>query len=85
MPRNTKLDLPCKLEISSNNGDAGYRSPCFSHAKRALFHLSYTPYIIADQHRLLMECRARLDLPIQNLCLPVGELNPGLLRDRQGY
>jgi hypothetical protein len=26
-------------------GDAGYRSPYFSHAKRALCHLSYTPYI----------------------------------------
>jgi hypothetical protein len=25
-------------------GDAGYRSPYFSHAKRALYHLSYTPY-----------------------------------------
>ena len=24
-------------------GDAGYRSPCLSHAKRALYHLSYTP------------------------------------------
>ena len=25
------------------DGDAGYRSPCLSHAKRALYHLSYTP------------------------------------------
>ena len=25
------------------NGDAGYRSPCPSHAKRMLYHLSYTP------------------------------------------
>jgi hypothetical protein len=25
------------------NGDAGYRSPYLSHAKRALYHLSYIP------------------------------------------
>ena len=24
-------------------GDAGYRSQCLSHAKQALYHLSYTP------------------------------------------
>ena len=27
----------------NNNGDAGYRSPYLSHAKRALYHLSYIP------------------------------------------
>jgi hypothetical protein len=26
-----------------NSGDAGYRSPYLSHAKRALYHLSYVP------------------------------------------
>jgi hypothetical protein len=26
-------------------GDAGYRSPYLSHAKRALYHLSYVPFI----------------------------------------
>ena len=26
-------------------GDAGYRSRYLSHAKRALYHLSYTPYM----------------------------------------
>ena len=25
------------------SGDAGYRSPCPSHAKRMLYHLSYIP------------------------------------------
>ena len=25
------------------DGGAGYRSPCPSHAKRVLYHLSYTP------------------------------------------
>jgi hypothetical protein len=28
---------------TKNNGDAGYRSPYLSHAKRALYHLSYIP------------------------------------------
>ena len=27
--------------ISGNSGDAGHFSPYFSHAKRALYHLSY--------------------------------------------
>ncbi|KAK4833211.1 hypothetical protein QYF36_000777 [Acer negundo] len=27
----------------SDYGDAGYRSPYLSHAKRALYHLSYIP------------------------------------------
>ena len=31
-------------------GDAGYRSPCLSHAKRALFHLSYTPLLHDSGH-----------------------------------
>ena len=30
-------------EKKKNNGDAGYRSPCPSHAKRMLYHLSYIP------------------------------------------
>ena len=29
--------------FSKNFGDAGYRSPYLSHAKRALYHLSYIP------------------------------------------
>ena len=28
-------------------GDAGYRSPYLSHAKRALYHLSYVPIVLA--------------------------------------
>ena len=34
------LRLP---KIREAIGDAGYRSPYFSHAKRALYHLSYIP------------------------------------------
>ncbi|KAH9622307.1 hypothetical protein KSS87_011075 [Heliosperma pusillum] len=29
---------------TESNGDAGYRSPYLSHAKRALYHLSYIPF-----------------------------------------
>ena len=32
-----------KKQKKSENGDAGYRSPYLSHAKRALYHLSYIP------------------------------------------
>ena len=31
-------------KMSALAGSAGYRSPCLSHAKRALYHLSYTPF-----------------------------------------
>ena len=27
-------------------GDGGYRSPYLSHAKRALYHLSYVPWVV---------------------------------------
>ena len=30
-------------EVKKSFGDAGYRSPYLSHAKRALYHLSYVP------------------------------------------
>ena len=30
-----------------NIGDAGYRSPYLSHAKRALYHLSYIPILFS--------------------------------------
>ena len=33
--------------FSKNFGDAGYRSPYLSHAKRALYHLSYIPCYIS--------------------------------------
>ena len=36
-----------RLICCGKNGGAGYRSPYFSHAKRALYHLSYTPDIQA--------------------------------------
>ena len=32
-----------KRKKEKKSGDAGYRSPCPSHAKRMLYHLSYIP------------------------------------------
>ena len=34
------------------DGDAGYRSPYLSHAKRALYHLSYIPI---DVHSMFVK------------------------------
>ena len=33
------------INRKSLSGDGGYRSPYLSHAKRALYHLSYVPYV----------------------------------------
>ena len=38
------LSRPQTLDGEKNIGDGGYRSPYLSHAKRALYHLSYVPY-----------------------------------------
>ena len=38
------FDQKCK-EFVKKFGDAGYRSRYLSHAKRALYHLSYTPVV----------------------------------------
>jgi hypothetical protein len=36
-----------RTEKRKKHGDAGYRSPCLSHAKRALYHLSYIPILLS--------------------------------------
>ncbi len=41
-PRDRGSEIWCKMG-ERNSGDAGYRSPYLSHAKRALYHLSYIP------------------------------------------
>ncbi len=42
--RRKKTECEMNTKLSSGKvGDAGYRSRYLSHAKRALFHLSYTP------------------------------------------
>ena len=46
-------------------GDGGYRSPYLSHAKRALYHLSYAPsleYILYVQHALAGRQQCKLVL-----------------------
>ncbi len=35
-----------KKKNAVTDGDAGYRSPYLSHAKRALYHLSYIPIMV---------------------------------------
>ena len=37
--------LPYKTKNQGNDGDAGYRTPYLSHAKRALYHVSYIPML----------------------------------------
>ena len=39
----TAPQSPTMNLVAKTNGDAGHRSPCLSHAKRALYHLSYIP------------------------------------------
>ena len=58
-----RVDLGIKLDISI--GDAGYRSPYFSHAKRALYHLSYTP---ADLVQTQTQSREQPSHKQQNKC-----------------
>ena len=47
-----KNQLIVFLSKGKKNGDAGDRTPCLSHAKRALYHLSYIP--IADDIPMLI-------------------------------
>ena len=44
-----------RRRIKKKFGDAGYRSRYLPHAKRALYHLSYTPVInIASQDYIIL-------------------------------
>ena len=36
------------------DGDAGYRSPYLSHAKRALYHLSYIPFLSTETTKTVL-------------------------------
>ena len=38
-------------KFSQKSGGAGYRSLCLTHAKRALYHLSYTPNTTTEPNR----------------------------------
>ena len=41
-----KNQMKKKKKVTFSNGEVGYRSPYLSHAKRALYHLSYIPVVI---------------------------------------
>ena len=38
----------------AKSGEAGHRSQCLSHAKRALYHLSYIPITVGSRKTLLV-------------------------------
>ena len=42
-----KNQMKKKKKVTFSNGEVGYRSPYLSHAKRALYHLSYIPVVIS--------------------------------------
>ena len=53
MPGSNRRPSACKADVITNytnrtkkSGDGRHRSCCLSHAKRALYHLSYTPFNI---------------------------------------
>ena len=41
-----------RVERREKDGGEGYRSPYLSHAKRALYHLSYTPICFTFKREL---------------------------------
>ena len=65
------------------DGGAGYRSPCPSHAKRMLYHLSYTP--IQTKRRIGGDDVIEWGEREKNKKLSNGDSNPGLSRDRRRY
>ena len=43
-----------RVQVKTQNGEAGRRSQCLSHAKRALYHLSYIPTSLLTRLRILL-------------------------------
>ena len=72
-------------KIHDNNGDAGYRSPCPSHAKRMLYHLSYIPYTKNEKRGKKREEEKEKRKKRYGKKLSNGDSNPGLSRDRRRY
>ena len=65
--------------ILSRPGDAGYRSRYLSHAKRALYHLSYTPwYVRREQIKNQLFFLIRPNMGIREM-LALGSVQPSLL------
>ena len=67
------------------NGAGGYRSRYLSHAKRALYHLSYSPDDTGQHsiHSYQQDFLVKAEFPRKSF--RGRELNPGHLRDRQIY
>ena len=61
------MHLKKSLE-EKKSGDGGYRSPYLSHAKRALYHLSYVPFSASEQqislgHPSCVKVKLQVTLP----------------------
>ena len=61
--------LPCAImqpcmdtKISKNIGEPGHRSQCLSHAKRALYHLSYAPCSECCRNQRLVQNIQKLNI-----------------------
>ena len=63
---NCKRESKVSGEEQKIAGDGGYRSPYLSHAKRALYHLSYVPRTVS--------CGDRLGVSLPELKVILGEL-----------
>ena len=63
--------VKCDKKIS---GDAGYRSPYLSHAKRALYHLSYVPklWTVMSEFMGVSGYRSSIKFPPFSVGRPVG-------------
>nr|PNR58342.1 hypothetical protein PHYPA_005337 [Physcomitrium patens]PNR58343.1 hypothetical protein PHYPA_005338 [Physcomitrium patens]PNR58347.1 hypothetical protein PHYPA_005342 [Physcomitrium patens] len=63
--RTSRLLNGCSSQLSyRSSGEVGYRSPYLSHAKRALYHLSYIPAAADVTHRSRRRHRMSCPLPL---------------------
>ena len=70
---NTKTETKEK----EKTGGEGYRSPYLSHAKRALYHLSYTPFLLILSPTTLSSTHST-DHSTQILLMKIAFLHPDL-------
>ena len=64
---NCKRESKVSGEEQKIAGDGGYRSPYLSHAKRALYHLSYVPGVV--------DCGTELEVNHPKVKVTLGELS----------
>ena len=53
---NKYMYVKMSRQIGYSSGDTGYQSQYLSHAKRALYHLSYTPLLPSYSHMFVSMC-----------------------------